>query len=331
MTEAPPPATTETERKKRPASQYYWGDWWKDKGLHSCSLTARGLWHEINCLMHEGEPYGHLTLNGKGMSVAQLANQCRISASLCSKLLRELDEAGVPSRTAEGVIFSRRMVRDEATRNARGDGGKAGAEHGSKGATHGSKGGRPTTTKGGSETPLDGQKKPPPSSSSSSSSSSSPENPGRAAAAPPPPARAHEADPPEANGQPPTPAGTVCRAIRAAGLGETNPGDPRFLALLAQGATEAEFVGIATEAVAKARGWAWVLKVVQARRKEAADIALAPKPDDPMAWRKSVAGVQAKGAELGIYPGPDEKLEAFERRVLAAFRRSRAAPPPSTP
>ncbi len=171
------PPVTDAERKKRPASQYYWGDWWKDKGLHSCSLTARGLWHEMNCLMHEGEPYGHLTLNGRPMTVAQLANQCRISAGQCSKLLRELEDAGVPSRTADGVIFSRRMVRDEAARNARAEGGKAGAEHGSKGGDFGAKGGRPKGAKGGSsggveggfETPLDGRQKPPPSSSSSSS------------------------------------------------------------------------------------------------------------------------------------------------------------------
>src|SRR5690606_29478412 len=105
------------------------------------------------------------------MTVAQLANHCRISPAQCSKLLRELEDAGVPSRTPEGVLFSRRMVRDEATRNARAAGGKAGAEHGSKGAEHGSKGGRPKGVEGGSETPLSGREKPPPSSSSSSSPS----------------------------------------------------------------------------------------------------------------------------------------------------------------
>jgi hypothetical protein len=169
--------TVEGEPKKRPASQYYWGDWWKDKGLHSCSLTARGLWHEMNCLMHEGEPYGHLTLNGRPMTVAQLANQCRISAKDCAKLLLELDEAGVPSRTQAGTIYSRRMVRDEAIRNARAAGGKGGSEHGIKGAEHGSKGGRPKGSKGGLETPLDDLQKPPPSSSSSSSSSKKPPRP----------------------------------------------------------------------------------------------------------------------------------------------------------
>lgn len=160
---------------KRPASQYYWGDWWKDKGLHSCSLAARGLWHEMNCLMHEGEPYGHLTLAGRPMSVAQLANQCRISAQQCERLLRELEDAGVPSRSADGLLFSRRMVRDEAARNARAEGGQAGAEHGMKGAEHGAKGGRPRTDKGASKTPLPPAGEPPPSSSSSTASSTSEE------------------------------------------------------------------------------------------------------------------------------------------------------------
>lgn len=162
-----------TEKVKRPASQYYWGDWWKDKGLHSCSLSARGLWHEMNCLMHEGEPYGHLTLNGRPMSIAQLANQCRITPAICKKLLDELTDAGVPSTSDAGAIFSRRMVRDETVRNARAAGGKAGAEHGIKGADAGSKGGRPKNAKGGEITPLLPGLEPPPSSSSSSSSSPS--------------------------------------------------------------------------------------------------------------------------------------------------------------
>lgn len=162
------------DKIKRPASQYYWGDWFKDLALQSCSLPARGLWHEMNCLMHQGEPYGHLTMpNGKGMGPVQLANLCKIGPGLCKKLLEELEENGVFSRTPEGVVFSRRMVRDEAIRQARADGGKAGAEHGIKGAEAGKKGGRPVHQEGGSETPLSTTKKPPPSSSSSSSSSAS--------------------------------------------------------------------------------------------------------------------------------------------------------------
>ena len=146
---------SDTEKVKRPASQYYWGDWFKDLALQSCSQPARGLWHEMNGLMHQGEPYGHLTLpNGKPMAAAQLANLCKISLGQCKKLLLELDGNGVYSTAASGAIYSRRMVRDEVVRVARAEGGKAGAEHGIKGAEAGKKGGRPVDDKGGSETPL---------------------------------------------------------------------------------------------------------------------------------------------------------------------------------
>lgn len=167
---------------KRPASQYYWGDWHKDLALQSCPLLARGLWHEMNCLMHQGSPYGHLTMpNGKPMSVAQLANLAKISERECKKLLAVLEDAAVFSRDEEGTIYSRRMVRDEAIREARAEGGKDGAEHGAKGGEHGKKGGRPSKDKGELKTPLRDLDKgglktgiePPPSSSSSTSSAPS--------------------------------------------------------------------------------------------------------------------------------------------------------------
>ena len=100
-------------------------------------------------------------------------------------------------------------------------------------------------------------------------------DPGRAKAA----ALAPPGPPPEANGHQPTPAGAICRAMKAAGLQAVNPGDPRLLELIRQGATTAEFEGLAAEAVEKGKGFAWVLTVLQARRKEAGEIALTPKAD----------------------------------------------------
>ncbi|HYC00370.1 MAG TPA: hypothetical protein VEA35_18965 [Ramlibacter sp.] len=114
----------------------------------------------------------------------------------------------------------------------------------------------------------------------------------------PTPAPAQEPDPPEANGHAPTPAGSACRVMRQAGLQGTNPGDPRLLALLEQGATPAEFAGIAAEAVAKGKGWAWVLTVLPARRAEAASIALAPPaPAAPPAPSNPAAAWLAEQAE----------------------------------
>lgn len=160
---------------KRPASQYYWGDWRRDTALQSCSIAARGLWHEMNCLMHDCEPYGHLCVGTQAMQPAQLARLVGISAKECSALLSELEDAGVFSRTDEGVIYSRRMVRDECLRERRAAGGVAGAEHGSKGkqfgklgAEHGAKGGRPRIDKGGHNPPLPEVITPPPASASAS-------------------------------------------------------------------------------------------------------------------------------------------------------------------
>ncbi|ADV01276.1 hypothetical protein [Alicycliphilus denitrificans] len=187
--------TTGPQDTKRPASQYYWGDWHRDLALQSCQLAARGLWHEMNCLMHQGVPYGHLTMpTGKAMTLQQLANLAKISKRACARLLAELEEAGVFSRTEDGTIYSRRMVRDEKARNARAAGGKAGAEHGDKGGEHGGKGGRPASKnkpaakgEGGSKTPLDPAPKPPPSSSSSSSIPPVTDATDAAGGAPPPP------------------------------------------------------------------------------------------------------------------------------------------------
>lgn len=162
---------TSAEPKKRPAFQFYPGDWRKDVQLRSCSIAARGLWVDLMCVMHDCEPYGHLVLNGRPMTHAQISGQIGLPPAQVKKLLQELIENGVARLTDEGVIFSKRMVHDEQVRNARAAGGKDGAEHGQKGAEHGRKGGRPKTDKGGFRTPLPFDEEPPPSSSSSSSSS----------------------------------------------------------------------------------------------------------------------------------------------------------------
>lgn len=156
---------------KRPAFQFYPADWRKDVELRSCSIAARGLWIDMLCIAHECEPYGHLTINGKAMTAAQIAGQVGLTAPQTAKLIAELRDNGVARVTPEGVFYSKRMVDDEDLRNRRAAGGKEGAEHGIKGAEAGSKGGRPKKSKGGFETPLTGFEEPPPSSSSSSSTS----------------------------------------------------------------------------------------------------------------------------------------------------------------
>lgn len=111
---------------KRPAFQFYPSDWRKDPALSACSMAARGLWIELMCIAHESDNYGHLEINGKAMTAPQLARMVGESPTVVSKLVLELDGAGVFSRTQEGVIYSRRMVSDERIRNVRAEAGRLG-------------------------------------------------------------------------------------------------------------------------------------------------------------------------------------------------------------
>jgi len=104
---------------KRPSFQFYPGDWLRDTGLRSCSAAARGLWMDILCFMHEGSPYGYLKVNHKVILPPNLARMCGLTLEETEGCLAELAEAGVFETDADGVIFSRRMIRDEELRNKR--------------------------------------------------------------------------------------------------------------------------------------------------------------------------------------------------------------------
>lgn len=151
---------------KRPAFQFYPADWRNDAGLKLCSLSARGLWIEMICIMHAAEPYGHLCAAGRPLDTKDLAKLVGESERDVKKWLDELVRNNVCSSEG-GAIISRRMVRDEDLRERRAAGGEAGSEFGHLGAEHGKKGGRPRKETGDKKPPFN----PPPSSSSSSSSS----------------------------------------------------------------------------------------------------------------------------------------------------------------
>lgn len=111
-------------------SKFWWGDWQGDAALQSCSLAARGLWIELLGLCHASERVGYLLVNGDPPDDAQLADTLgRTTAKEVGKLLAELERRKVFSRTTEGVIFSRRMVKDAG----RSEWGRDGAERRWKG------------------------------------------------------------------------------------------------------------------------------------------------------------------------------------------------------
>ena len=139
----------------------------KDPALRCVSYAARGLWIDLMCVMFESPSRGHLQMaTGKPLTPEHIGRMTGGSADEVATLLRELEDAGVFSRTDVGTIYSRRMVRDEKIRSVRSDAGQKGAEYGHLG-------GRPTTAnktakKTSNEGQTEGQNNPPSVSSSSS-------------------------------------------------------------------------------------------------------------------------------------------------------------------
>lgn len=97
---------------KKPWMKWYPADWRQEPCLRMCSRAARSFWMDLLGLMHDAEPYGHLLVKGKAPSDKQIAAILGDTAKDASKWIGELEEAGVFSRTEDGTIYSRRMVRD---------------------------------------------------------------------------------------------------------------------------------------------------------------------------------------------------------------------------
>jgi hypothetical protein len=116
-------------------------------------------------------------------------------------------------------------------------------------------------------------------------------------------------------GATPTQAGSICGALRRSGIADTNPGHPRLLALIAAGATEAEFTGFVKAAIDKGAGFAWLLGAVEGERKRAA--------------------ANAPALHQGVMPAPRQPAEpewVTKQRDFAQILtgRKRSAPPPAT-
>jgi biotin operon repressor len=113
--------------KKLPAFQFYPGDWMKDPALRAVSLAARGLWIDTLCLMFESHRRGYLVhRTGAPVSLDQLARMVGASGEEVQRLAQELEDCGVLSRTSDGVLYSRRMARDEERRKQNAKNGSLG-------------------------------------------------------------------------------------------------------------------------------------------------------------------------------------------------------------
>jgi len=96
----------------RPWMKFYPRDWRGDQALRAVSLSARGLWMEMLCIMHEAKPYGHLLIGDQPVSSDVLSRVVGASPEEVQALLVELQTAGVCRTTRTGVVYSKRMTDD---------------------------------------------------------------------------------------------------------------------------------------------------------------------------------------------------------------------------
>lgn len=118
-------------QRKLPAIMFYTGDWLKEPTLRASSLAARGLWIDMLCFMHESPCRGYMMLTPiLPMKTVHIARAVGITEDECHGLLKELYQNGVAAyeelESIGSCWYSRRMVRDEATRQKLSDAGKRG-------------------------------------------------------------------------------------------------------------------------------------------------------------------------------------------------------------
>jgi hypothetical protein len=100
---------------KRPALQLYKGDWVRSE-VGMCSIAAQGLWLRLLFIMDDSRECGFLTVNGRPLTDQEVARLTGVPVAEVTGLLLELEAADVFSRDDRGIVYCRRMVRDEDER-----------------------------------------------------------------------------------------------------------------------------------------------------------------------------------------------------------------------
>jgi hypothetical protein len=114
------------KKQDLPAMPWYWGDWFKCPEVRALTPAARCLWFEMLGLMWESTPKGYLILGGKPYPKEALARCLGFALDLLERLLAEMEQYSVYSKTETNIIYSRRMVRDVEISKIRAEAGRKG-------------------------------------------------------------------------------------------------------------------------------------------------------------------------------------------------------------
>lgn len=108
-------------------AKFFWQDFQADDELRMCSLGAQGLWMRYLCLAARAVPIGHVLVSGRkpNPSDVRRVTGCVETDDQIVAYEKELVDSGVCNTTREGVLVSRRLVRDARRRSISVEGGKA--------------------------------------------------------------------------------------------------------------------------------------------------------------------------------------------------------------
>jgi hypothetical protein len=111
---------------ERPWMKLFTRDWLDDLELRKCSAEARALLLDLMCLAQEGKPYGHIADSSGALPEKFVVGRLNLTAAQFRRSVAELIQHDRLSQNEEGVLFIRRMVRDEEERARRSEKGKLG-------------------------------------------------------------------------------------------------------------------------------------------------------------------------------------------------------------
>src|SRR5262249_41721353 len=95
-------------------------DWLGDPAVRRLTAGERGLWIDMLALMSQALPVGYLcSPTGKPLSFAEIGRVSNLSPKRVRRMSLNLVQKGVASRDDKGVIFCRRIVRENGDKNAK--------------------------------------------------------------------------------------------------------------------------------------------------------------------------------------------------------------------
>ena len=117
-------------KSRDPYIKWWPSDFMASIDLRKESFEIQGLWLNLfNIMQHSGEPFGHLALKGKKISVGDLTILClKTDEKNVEILLKQIIEKGLFDVTPDGILFCRRLLRDKRLKEIRTKAGKKGGD-----------------------------------------------------------------------------------------------------------------------------------------------------------------------------------------------------------